>query len=410
MDIPRAFGNFYKSCQHYCYKIEQSAVPQAAMSTEWKVKTLFSDTDFFQKICQVAFASLQLFIIRYPAIAGSLARFSFVLTTANMHDFYRFVQHPLPWFCPITAKSINEFAVLNDLTDLLCKKTKRQKIIVNDEIIDEDDILESESETEVERQNKLKGANENKIENTENIEKNDEILREALFGIAKECLDAQLKQMNTHGDAYRDLDTFVELLKKRLNDPVLQERLKGAVSGNLCFLNLDLSELNRKNYDLSKWIRHVPLAEKIMHINWSIVDIGCVGLYLQGWNLIDTAKWANCIGQYPGFQWVVNHHLDHWVVGLVCTAFSWKLFEAVRQLCDEALTKQQRDVACRNVITSLAELVLFGAIFANQMGKTHFNNVHLQCFAIAAKSLALLSIATMLSHKFFQKPQAASMT
>ena len=32
-------------------------------------------------------------------------------------------------------------------------------------------------------------------------------------------------------------------------------------------------------------VRYTPLLERITNVLWNIVDVGCVGLYLQGWNL-----------------------------------------------------------------------------------------------------------------------------
>jgi hypothetical protein len=400
-NIQGAFLGISQSFKNYCYTTQQ-----ATMSVVWNLKNLRNDTEVFLKVCQVAFASLQLIIMRYPG-AASLSRFSFALSTAGMHDFYRFLQQPRQWFFPITWEAIDENLVLEDLTCFVCQKLNNQP----DEMIEEENKDTEIFSWAVETADSELSDNEeeNKIE--ERVKQINHADFEKLHTLLRNCLKAQLQAMHKNGDAYRNLGEFKDVVQRRLHN--MKEVDFNKYEFNQISLQalkaVDFSDLNEKNpnYHVAKWIRHVPLAERITNLNWSIVDIGCVGLYLQGWELLDTAKWAEKIGQYPVFQWVKNHQLDTWVIGLVCTAFSWKLFEALRKLLDEELTAQEKRRAIWNVFTSVAELALFGAIFLNHIGQTKFNNVHLQWLAIGARSLGTLSIVTRPEHEFFQQPEGA---
>ncbi len=396
MDIQGAFQGVAQSFKHYCHTTQQ-----ATMSNMLKIKDLRNNPEFFQKVCQVAFAILQLIIINNPG-AAVLSRFSFALATAGMHDFYRFLQQPRQWFFPVNAQVIDENLVLEDMARFIYRKLVFLSDVEIEPIIDIDGIENGRDEIDIDHERE-------KI--NEQFDGAYDVDFLSLRQLLRDCLKAQLKKMDENNDAYRSLDEFKDVVYRRLIE------MKKADFNEYDFDRIthhdlkmvDLSDLNKKNqdYHVAQWIRHVPLAERILSLNWMIVDVGCVGLYLQGWKLIDTAKWAEQIGQYPAFQWVKNHHLEKWVVGLVCTAFSWKLFEAARKLYDENLTVQQKRNARWDVVTSTAELTLFTAIFLNQIGKTHFNHAYLQWLAIGAKSLGLLNIITRPEPEFFQKPEAA---
>lgn len=342
-DLSQSFRNYYDSTK------------QAALSVEVRFKELRNDPDFSQKVCQVAFASLQLIMMQNSSTA-SLTRLSQAFfNTAGMHDFYRVIQYPRRWFFPVNADVIDEFAALEDLTDYLAQEFDAEGL--DNEAIEE------------------------------------------LRAIAQKCLEDQLILMKANNDAYRSLDELIGQLQKRL--------LK-VESDDFDFSGIDLSNLNEENpdYYVSQWIRSVPILEKITNLNWAIVDVMTIAWWAKEWKLLDTAKLATTMGQHRAFQWVQNHNLENWLIGLVCSAFAWKLLEAVRKLRDEALTTEEKRQARWDVITSLAEITFFSAIFTNLIGKTQINNAYVQMLAIGAKSLGLLSIATRPRHKFFQQPEA----
>lgn len=397
--------NIPEAVKHYFHTTSQAVLPVVL-----KLRDLRNDTDFFQKVCQVAFASLQLLIMRYPG-AASLSRFSFALTTANMHDFYCFLKYPQRWLFPINAKAINENAVLADVVDYLYGSLEP--------VNNTDEIVENNSDETVVDVAVVKNPDEIVIDiGNETNSKVDEEKLKILRVVVKYCLNAQLTQMAANNDSYRNFDELKEVLEKRLKDKKLNEKLK--VEFDLqdddllaqekilsALKDVDLTDLNEEvsGHKLSNWTRHPSLLERVISINWAVVDIGCVGLYLQGWGLFDTAKWANRIGQYPVFQVVKDSQLVTWVVGAVFTAFTFQLIEAVRKLHDETLSPQDKLKARWDIITSLGEGVLYGSLYLNFIGKAKFDNVYLQWFAIGSKSLGLLSILIRPKHEFFQKPE-----
>lgn len=357
MNIQGAFRDVSQSIGNYCY-----AAQQATLSVVFKFKELRNDPDFFQKVCQVAFASLQLIMMNYSSTVARTRLSAIFFNTAGMHDFYRIIQYPRHLLFPVNAEVINEFNVLEDLT----------KCLENQDVF-------------------------------ENLGEDDEISQEdinALSNVIEKCLEDQLELMIAHNDAYRSLDEFIGQIKKRLEAQDIE---------GFDFSEIDLSELNETNpeYNVSAWIRLVPTLEKITNLNWAVVDALTIAWWAKEWKFLDTAKLASNIGQYRALSWVQNHSLEYWLIGLVCTGFTWKLLEAARKLRDDALTTEEKRQARWNVVTSAAEIAFFGTIFMNIIGKTQINNAYVQLLAIGAKSLGLISIATRPRHQFFQHPEAA---
>jgi hypothetical protein len=312
--------------------------PQVAMSTVLKLKDFRDNPEFFQKVCQVAHASLQLIMIRYSE-AASLSRLSSVFVAANMHDFYSFLKQPRQWFCPISAETIDENKVLKSLTNVVSNQIDVKKLVENVR----DDTLKS-------------------------------------------VLKAQLEEMAAHSDAYHSAEDFKRVLYAHLKK-----------TETFVYLRFDLDELEI-------CLRHTSLAERLKNVTWTLLDVGCIAFYFKEWKLLDTAKLAERIGQFRGLHWIKNQSLGTTLIGLVFTGFALKLFEAVRKLEDEALTQQEKNQARWDRVTSAAELVLWGSVYLNLIGRTKIDNVYIQCLAIFAKSLGLISIAMRPAHEFFQEP------
>ncbi len=402
----------------YCYEVQQNA--SAAIV---HLKDLRNDSEFFLKACQVAVAALQLLIERYPHI-GYLAKFQATLATAGMHDFYRFLQQPRRWFCPVDAMSIDENAVLDSLEKVLCEALHRGfdvpvKPQGNAENADEVEAeVEAEAEVEPEQERVYKGDDNVRL-------------------IAKAYLQKQLETMFVTGDAYASVEEFKEALYNRFaatGQDAKGDRLKDA-QGNFIQSDADYGQVyiatengksqvklyisakdvgnNTETFDVLKLsladiknvnvpLRHVPLLDRLTNWLWAIVDLQCVALYLHGWNLLDTAKWAAQIGQYPGCQWIKTQSLELWLRGLVCVAYSTKLLEACRKLADERLTDAQRRDAKWHRVTSLVELVYNGAGFVDAIGLKKINPTTIHWLAIVAKTMGLLEIVTKPRPKFFE--------
>lgn len=315
---------------------------QNAAAVLLAVRDLRNDVEFFEKVGQAASYCIQLLMLSYQG-AASLSRLELALQTVLLHDAYSFLKKPYEWLYPVTAEMIEEEEILFNLIDVL-----------QDQI---DPALSNVQEVET---------------------------------IAQECLKHRLGAMRQFGDAYRSTDEF---------KAKLQEQIRATDNPPLDLSNVDLT-------DLIVPLRHVPLLERVTNLNWAVVDLLCIGLFLHEWKLLDTAKWAEKIGQVPGFQWTASQSLETWAIALVCTAFTIRLVEAARKLQDEALTQEESRVARWQIITSIFEFSFYGAIYLNRIGKSSIQHSTIQWLGIVAKAFGLVYIASRPAHQFFQ-PQVA---
>lgn len=333
MTIFHQFYGCIKQYYHHCTQTTWSSIMSA--------KTVRNNVDCFQKVGQIAGATLILLMKKFSALS-SLSRFSFTLQTVNMHDFYAMILRPYQWLCPVSADAINEDKVYNDLHQLIMSDPKMK---LNPEALEK----------------KLKGS-----------------------------LVKILKDMSDLNQAYRNVEAFASV--------VIQDLKK-----DKDFSGIDFSGIKQKK--LSNWIRPTSLGEKITNFNWLLVDIGCVSLYLKDWNLFNTGKLANRLGQFSVLKWVKNHHLESWVTGLVSTAFIWKFFESLRKLNDDKLTAQDKKRESWNAVASFGEVILFGTSYLNLIGKIKIDNSYLQWLTIVAKSIGLISLLVKPGRQYFQVEQ-----
>lgn len=313
---------------------------QDACALALKAKSLRNDPEAFEKICQVAIACLQLLIPHLPN-SDTLKRFTFILTTAQLHDFYSFLKQPRQWFRPINVDLIDENSVRTSLIEVLQASLDPNQLNVT-----------------------------------------------AVEALATECLEKRLTSMREHDDAYRTVDEFKDVLQ-------IQIRKLGQTRTPFNCAAVDLTSLDVK-------LRHVPFGEKLTNFNWSIVDVGCVGLYFSEWQLLDLSKWASAIGRIPVFQGIKGNSFEVLVLGLVCNGFALKLIEATRKLFDDALTEQERIQAKVNIATSATELALYGTMLLNRIGQLTIQNSTIQWLMIASKSFGILCIAARQPHVYFQ--------
>lgn len=314
---------------------------QNAMSLIIKVKDLRDDPDFFEKAGQVASYCIQLFMLNYPG-AKSLSKLDEALQTLLLHDAYTFLKKPREWIYLVSADMIEENEVLASLSAVLQDQIDPNHLNVQD-----------------------------------------------VQTLAEECLKKRLKSMRKEKDAYESVDEFKKVLKRQIRATIHP--------------TFDLTAVKLTNLQVP--LRHVPLLEKITSLNFAIVDTLCLGIFLQQWELIDTAKWAE-IGQVPGFQWAKHQNLQTWMVALVCTGFTLKLLEAVRKLNQESLTEEERGVARWSIVTSLFEFTFYGAIYLNRIGRSSIKHSTIQWLGIVAKAFGLICIASKPAHEFFQPKTA----
>lgn len=318
-------------------------VQQETFSVIEKLYKLRNDPDVFMKVGQIAFATLQLIMDRVPSTAN-LSKLSFALNTVNMHYFYSFLKMPRQIFTPVDSTAINENKVLKSLTDVLTAELDGQNI-------DEEKIKE----------------------------------------IAQSTLEGQLKSMADINIAYEDTEKFKELLQQRVRE--------------FTFAGVDLTEVSLTNLEVT--LRRTSLMDRVVTTLFNICDIGTVGLFLQIWNLLDTAKWAARIGKIPGFQWVNNCSLDAFVSGACSLAYGLKCVESARKLHDEKLTPQERRNARWEAVNAAAEFVFNGTYFLNSTKSMQIPGTVISVFAIIAKSIGILNIVTRPDHVYFQKAEHA---
>lgn len=199
------------------------------------------------------------------------------------------------------------------------------------------------------------------------------------------CLQAQLKQMGAHDDSYATVEEFKDVLQRRLS-----------TVNNGAYHHIQLTNLRVP-------LRQMPFLERLTNWNFTLVDFGCLGIYLQEWQLLDTAKWAQRVGQYSSF----NPSLPTCVAALVTSGFALKLIEATRKLLRDALTPEERKLAQWNCGTSTLELIASSAFLLNHLEKIKISTSLILFLAIFAKAVGLLSIICKPSHQFFQQPAAA---
>ncbi len=325
-----------------------------------KVRHYRNNTDIFQKVCQIAVAILDLM----KSTSLSVHKFSATLAVVSIHDFFRFLKLPQRLLCPITAEKIDEDEVVENLSYHIHN--------LNGNSFFKSSIGKKEYSQY--------GLNPMVINGEVTID-----------NILKVCLKEHLKQMEEHNHAYQNIDDFLEALKERLSKKI---EVKGVFEWKE--VNVQAIKEERCN-DPIQWIKHVTLIDKIINWNWLAADIGCIGLFLKGWNFLDTAKWANRIGQYSVFRWVKNQTLETFMLKLACVGSTLKIFESIRKLRDDKLNEQQEKNVRWNILTSVADLAFYGTVYFNQTAKTTIPHSIIQILAIITKALGIYS--NIRSHK-----------
>lgn len=281
-------------------------------------KKLRNNPEFFQKVCQVACAALEL---KNPE-TKSLSKFAFALYTINAHDCLEFIQKPARW------------------------------VLINADAIDAGLLLE--------RLIEITGLNADDLEG---------------------CLEAQLKSMYDNNDYFSE-EEFKTCLRNWIENNA-EHILPDGV-----FNNLEIP------------YRSVSHLKKFIEAMWVIVNIECLALCLDGWNLVSLAKHANTIGQYRVFQWVANQQLLTWGAGFTALIFALQVGEAFQRLRNDPLNKKQ---AFGDMVTSLVESIYYGALCINRINKSLIGDKTILWLAIIAKSSGLIWIVIKPNHEYFQQ-------
>lgn len=325
-----------------------NAVYQGTVSFVSKAKELRNNTDFFQKTCQVMFASLRLVIDRYPA-AKYLSKFAVTLDTANIHDFYHIFVLPRDLFFPVKVDRLDP----QQLADALIEEMDSQCPITQQALVTDSTVAGEDEEESQDFATRKKS-------------------------LAHECVRNVLLKMAANDDA----STSVEDVKKKLyRELVPFNSLYGCVFDPLFTLDgIDVTLASRS------W------SGLFQDCLWKVVDFGSVGLYLNEWGILDTAKLGLQFGSVRGLQWVADQKLLSWVYGLVCTGYILQLLGAVRELGGGGLSAGEKRGAQLRLISSCSEVLYQGSNFLNSSGRVAIPTTVVLSLGIIAKSIGLLGL------------------
>lgn len=310
-----------------------------------KISQLNYDPEFFQKVFQVFSAAITIKITGMADPSPNLSRLARVFSTVNLHDGYRLFKLPEEFFFPVRLIKIDDNRLLAKLI--------------------------------VELRNHF---------NTGNHDDNIPVFAQA--GLKK-----QLEEMEQNGDGYETEQEFLSVLQSRFQQLQTINRPLNGQSHAYNFSTLTLTNLSVPGIKSS-------VFEKIEKVCWPVVHAGCIFLYFKEWNLIETAKWAQSIGNIPIFGCVNQQPLDIWVKGFAICALSCKLADGARQLL---FTDQPRRKVIWQIVISSFELLSVGTLFVNTVANLKLVPVFFPVLVIVAKSLGMIEIFTRPPRTYFGK-------
>jgi hypothetical protein len=121
---------------------------------------------------------------------------------------------------------------------------------------------------------------------------------------------------------------------------------------------------------------------------WTAVNVSCLGLYLQSWKFLDTAKWAKQIGECGVFPGVMaDRTAEEGVVGLVGASFFVKMIAACQRLFNESKIVQLN--AKWDIFSSSWETALNLAVLGNMIGLLSIGNIPLQLLVVTTKVIGI---------------------
>lgn len=143
---------------------------------------------------------------------------------------------------------------------------------------------------------------------------------------------------------------------------------------------------------------HTPFFIALKNCTFAVVDLACVPLYLNEWN-ISLTKWsqsamakigfgeqAKKLGESRAFQWAGTQDLAKWTWGFCCGGYALQIIESVRQLRDENLNGSKKLTQQLTLVSATADLVYCASGFFNVAQKWF------TAITVAAKSIGLFCI------------------
>lgn len=215
--------------------------------------------------------------------------------------------------------------------------------------------------------------------------------------LARGAIINLLEEMEAKDIAFRNVGEFKKALEKKLKKFIPKTIPPVA--------DVKLGE----NFKVP--LKKLPLGEIITNISFSSVDLMCIPLYLQGWNVnfckntSDFMKYmgleaqAQSFGQSKVFQWAQSQDLSKITWGLCSLSYALQVYESIRQLRDEKLNKNQRDRMELRLIAASVELILSTAGFIKA------SQAWMVSLTIITKTIGILSIACRPGMSFVERPE-----
>lgn len=316
------------------------ATGQAFIGVMKKGSDLRGDEAIFKRTCRIAASAIELLNALAPAYMPPLGRLTRITKAVILHDFWAILQYPRAYFRPIKAEMIDAKAVQCDL---------------------------------IEQMKTMNNPEDNSA-------------------IAKDVITAQLESMSV---PYHTVKEFIDRLQTRLQKHLLADSSQP-------FKEINLSVLKMSDATEKWFVKRKPMLERWTNATWALADVlTVVWCSSELWKIVDTAKYAETIGQYRGFQWVKEQKLEQCLIGVVCVGSALKLVEAVRSLNYDTLNEEEQTVKTMNARAAMIDLAFYGAIFGSMIGRVNISPIAINLLGIAANSFGIWNIMNRPKHDFF---------
>lgn len=332
------------------------ATGQAFIGLMKKGSELRGDEAIFKRTSRIAACAIELLNAVAPAYMRPLGRLTQITKAVILHDFWAILQYPRAYFRPINAEMIDAKAVQTALIDEMKKINDSEGNTVTAE-----DVITA-------------------------------IPEDVITATAKDVITAQLQSMSV---PYHTVNEFIDRLQTRLQNHSLKDDSKP-------FNDIDLSALKTSDGTEKRFVKQKPMLERWTNATWALADVlTVVWCSSDLWKIVETAKYAETIGQYRGFQWVKEQKLEQCLIGVVCVGFALKLVEAVRSLNYDTLNEEEQTLKTMNARAAMIDLAFYGAIFGCMIGRVNISPIAINLLGIAANSFGIWNIMNRPKHDFF---------
>lgn len=309
---------------------------QLFQGTLKNITVLSSTPDNIQRISNLASALIEGVGLYYKK--ECLPKFKRLLEIASLTDFFNLIQFPCNFLYPIKPHLINEYDLLNQLENLLCKKLKINSI---------------------------------------------ETIRPQIKEILRGFLEISVEEDNH----YLNEQEFIVDLKNYLIEQIPNHQLPSHVD------KVNLEKIDFFTLKLS--LKKKSIWNVLSRISFLFYDVGTPINFLNQWDVISLSKVANTIGKHKFLSWIPNQSFEKWVTGSYVTGFVFQLIEAGKVLANQQSTKIQREQAYWDVALATSE------IFLNTLSIIEGSRILIIGFTFVAKTIGIISTFKKPSLTFF---------